>query len=279
MEERTAPTQTIRRVVLVVLAIGISVLFLRMIQAFILALLLAAIFAALLHPLHRRLLVPCRGRRYVAAAAVVILMLLAVVGPLTGLVGILVNEAVNTSRSVRPWVEEQLRSPSELQARLEALPLVDDLLPDREAVVARAGELVGRIAGFVTDALAAGTRGTARFLLLLFVMLYALFFFLVDGRAVLDRLLYYLPLSAEDERRMLDRFGELDLALAGYNAGPTVVERYGTIPPYPETRRYVDKVLGLYRDGGIVTRRSGRIGGPVLTRRDPRGGLVLYTPE
>lgn len=80
-------------------------------------------------------------------------------------------------------------------------------------------------------------------------------------------------------RRMLDRFGELDLALAGYNAGPTVVERYGTIPPYPETRRYVDKVLGLYRGGGIVTRRSGRIGGPVLTRRDPQGGLVLYTPE
>jgi len=79
-------------------------------------------------------------------------------------------------------------------------------------------------------------------------------------------------------RRMLDRFGELDLALAGYNAGPTMVEKYGAIPPFAETRRYVSKVLGLYRGGGAHVRRSGRVAKPVLARRDPERGLVLYTP-
>jgi predicted PurR-regulated permease PerM len=135
-----------------------------------------------------------------------VVVLIAVVGPLAGLVGVLVNEAVDVSRSVRPWVEEQLRSPSALLARLEGVPLLEQIAPDREALVARAGELVGRTAGFVTDAVAAGTLGTARFLLLLFVMLYALFFFLVDGGRVLERLLYYLPLSSDDEQLMLDRF-------------------------------------------------------------------------
>jgi hypothetical protein len=47
-------------------------------------------------------------------------------------------------------------------------------------------------------------------------------------------------------RLMLDRFGDLDLALAAYNAGATTVERYGNVPPYRETRDYVRRVLRVF---------------------------------
>lgn len=44
-------------------------------------------------------------------------------------------------------------------------------------------------------------------------------------------------------RMLMDRFdGNLRLALASYNAGPATVERYGGIPPYRETRDYVERV-------------------------------------
>jgi hypothetical protein len=60
---------------------------------------------------------------------------------------------------------------------------------------------------------------------------------------------------------LLKRFGgKVELALAGYNAGAGAVERYGGVPPYPETRAYVAKILGLL--GG-----AGDLDAPVLEVR------------
>ncbi len=49
-------------------------------------------------------------------------------------------------------------------------------------------------------------------------------------------------------RTLLDRFGDVELAVAAYNAGPAAVERFGGVPPYAETRSYVRKVLAHYRE-------------------------------
>ncbi len=47
--------------------------------------------------------------------------------------------------------------------------------------------------------------------------------------------------------QMMERFGgDVKLALAAYNAGPSAVEKYGGIPPFKETQDFVRKVLNIY---------------------------------
>ncbi len=51
-------------------------------------------------------------------------------------------------------------------------------------------------------------------------------------------------------RDLLRQFASVSLALAAYNAGPAPVARCGCVPPYPETRAYVVRVLALMGAGG-----------------------------
>jgi hypothetical protein len=52
---------------------------------------------------------------------------------------------------------------------------------------------------------------------------------------------------------LLDLYGgNYGLALAAYNAGEGAVARYGAIPPYPETRNYVQSVAQQLRKNNAV---------------------------
>ncbi|UUY01692.1 transglycosylase SLT domain-containing protein [Svornostia abyssi] len=58
-------------------------------------------------------------------------------------------------------------------------------------------------------------------------------------------------------RDLLRQFGAVPLALAAYNAGPAPVQRCGCVPPYPETRGYVAKILGLLGGAGELPAGGG----------------------
>jgi len=198
--------ETVNRTVLLLLVVFITAVFLQMIKGMLMALLMAAILAGLLNPVYQRLRRGLRGNAGFAAVVTELLLVLVILVPLGGLAGLVTAQAIKVGRSVEPWIRENLSQPDELTRKLEALPFYERIAPYRDDILQKAGQVAGSVSNWLVDALSNATLGTVNFLFLFFVMLYALYFFLTNGRVVLERILWYLPLEDRDERLMLGKF-------------------------------------------------------------------------
>jgi predicted PurR-regulated permease PerM len=195
-----------RQAFLLLLVAGISLLFLRVVERFLLAVLLAAVFAAMAYPLYRWTLRLLRGRRALAAVATILLLLTVVALPLAGFLAMVAAEAVQVSEGAGAWFQQQAGRVAEIRGLLDRIPFVGRLLPESGSVVELLREVAGRTGGALMGTVAAATRGTLAFFLQLFVMLYAMFFFLLDGPGILRKVLYYIPLDPAEEEALLERF-------------------------------------------------------------------------
>ncbi len=155
------------KIFVVLLAIGMSILFFQMVRPFLAALFLAAIFSGMSHPVYRWFLKRFKDRRAAASIATIFTVIL---------------------------------------VALQRLPFYENLQPYQDQIIAKVGEFASRIGTFLVNSVAAATRGTAWFMLSLFVVLYAMFFFLSGGRDLLRKILYYMPLDSKRENLMVSKF-------------------------------------------------------------------------
>ncbi|MCB1921344.1 MAG: lytic transglycosylase domain-containing protein [Candidatus Competibacteraceae bacterium] len=84
-------------------------------------------------------------------------------------------------------------------------------------------------------------------------------------------------------RWLLDRFNNIHLAVAAYNAGEGAVQKYGNqIPPYQETQTYVTRVLNFYQQYRLGDLNTGAQGNVVAFNRNYPGkssGVTIITPR
>jgi predicted PurR-regulated permease PerM len=115
-------------------------------------------------------------------------------------------QAYDLTQSALPWVQKNFRDPETARFDLpEWFPFRERILESSTQIASKIGELAGKAGGFLIRSLSAATAGTAAFLLSLFVMLYAMFFFLKDGPAIRDKVLHYMPLPEHTKLQLLDK--------------------------------------------------------------------------
>jgi len=198
--------QKVNKIVLLFVLLFISAIFLSMIRNFLVVILLAGIFSAVAQPIYKRLEKLFKGRKNISSLATLLFIFLIFFLPLVGLLGIVAGQAVKISNSVKPWIAERINEPHALDEWFQSLPFYNTISAYDDVILQKAGELVGKMSNFLIDSVSAATLSTVNFLFLFFIFLYTMFFFLKEGDLLLEKILYYLPLTDKDEQRMLDRF-------------------------------------------------------------------------
>ena len=190
------------------LVLAVSALFIAVTWPFLKPLLLGALLASLSRPLYRWVTRLLGDRESLAAALTLLLLFLLVAGPFSAFVSVVVRQALGVSEHALPWLQQHFGAASAFNAHdwlVQRFPSLADYVPEQDQIVDSAARVAKSAGTFLVAGATQLTAGTASFLLNLFVMLYAMFFFLRDGHVILEKILYYTPLSHADEERVLER--------------------------------------------------------------------------
>ena len=198
--------ESVHKLVVLVLVLLISVVFLTMIKNFLMPLFMAGLISALSSPLHSWLTEKLNGRHHIASLITIIGIVLLIIGPLSILITIVVGQAITIGQSVTPWVQTFIDEPSIITGYMDKVPFYKEILPYRDEIIQKAGELVGTISTFLIDSLSSVTKVTINAIFGIVIMLYIMFYFLTMGHVLLDKILYFLPLMDKDEQALLKRF-------------------------------------------------------------------------
>ena len=196
----------ISKTTLLCLVVIISTLFLSMIHQFLMAIFMAGLFSAMVSPIHHHLTRQLKGKENLASIITVAGIILLVLTPLAVLITLVVTQAISVGQSVTPWVQDFIKEPTTVSVLLEKIPYYDQILPYRDIIIQKAGQLVGTVSSFLIDSLSSFTKLTIDAIFSSIIMLYVMFYFLSMGDVLLRKILYFLPLDDHNEQRLLKRF-------------------------------------------------------------------------
>lgn len=201
-------TSPYRRQVVLVFALGTSVLLLWMVRGFLKPLFLAAVFAGIFYPYYQRLLQRL-GRPWLASFLVVGVVTSGIFLAGGLLVVVAARQALELSDQVVPRMTEGIDDPS-VESVLEwverKFPVLAQLMPDHDIMVRKVGEAGSSATAFVMKQVSSLTVGAAGFLIRFFVLIYAMYFYLIHGPKILYRIKRVVPLSEASKNRIARRF-------------------------------------------------------------------------
>jgi predicted PurR-regulated permease PerM len=202
--------KTLSRYFFIAILIGATFTFFYMVRMFLVPVLLAAVFTTLFYPMFEWFLRAFRGRRTIAAFVCCVLLLLAVILPLLGVAHLVSLEAVGFFHSAQGKVAEITAKGQEgILGQLRSYRWFRQWGLDKINWGASLEDAAKNAGSWIANVIKQTSSSTLQLLILLFTTLFTMFYFFRDGKRLLRRIRYLIPLDREYKNAIAARFSSV----------------------------------------------------------------------
>lgn len=204
---------TVQRAFFFALLFAVTLAFVWLIRGFLQPIFWAVALGIVVFPLHEWLLRKLEPRESLAALASVLLVVLIVVLPLIGIAAAVTSEAAALYQRLSTRGTELAGVVARAQEHVpQIVAALERLGVDPARLESQVSSAAVTASQFIASRALSIGQDTLRIAIFFVLMLYLLFFFLRDGRRLLESLVRALPLGDHRERHLLERFAEVSRA-------------------------------------------------------------------
>ncbi|MBT3538845.1 AI-2E family transporter [Candidatus Parcubacteria bacterium] len=185
------------------LIILLSIVMIYLFRPFLYPIFWAAVIAITFYPVHKHILNRFK-KPGLSASTSVILVFLIIFVPLSALSALLVNESLELYDTVSK--SSLFQDPGQVSSWIENTPLAPYVENIRSDWTTYATNATQWLSGFLFTSVKSVTQNSLRFILMMFVMLYTLYYFFKDGANMLKKLMHISPLGDKYESMLYERF-------------------------------------------------------------------------
>jgi len=178
-------------------------------QAYIISIIIAIIAANLLRPIYDLILkFSYKKSTSLASGLTICFFIVVLVMPITYLIWIATEEAIEVGTNIRSWVQEYIEAPEQSPAIIQkGIEIIESY-----NIIWKLEESVGKIWTAVIWWIGSLGTMTLNAVLKIFIFLYCIFFFLKDGKSMMKHVISYIPLTEKDTRSIVKKFNRTTLA-------------------------------------------------------------------
>ena len=190
-----------------VLVLLVSAAFVGLIKEFLMGIFWAVILTILFHKTYDRIKIRLKGKENIAAALTLLIIILMVIIPILFIGSSLVSESLYYYEKVESGEIDLKGTIDEIR---ESIPMNLSILESYGINLDKAKEglndLITNGSQIAASQALTFTQNFFKFFLQFAVMLYVLFFFLRDGKQLIEGIIWVLPIGDEKERALIQRF-------------------------------------------------------------------------